>query len=209
MFKSPFLEYRNPIIVDPPKPANPKLKNFIKNALTNSDGISKCCFVNKNTRIRCNNKLGLYPQFCWLHTLKINNLVIKDSSIPNAGKGLYAGDYPFKKGDLVARYGYPHNYVSEKDIEKRCIGNESECMTYLFCDSKNLTNAHLAKHGEKCWDGLDIRSTIARFSNSAHNTRFKYNSTFDIVNGSPYLVATKDIKPGQEIFTNYGKTYIF
>jgi hypothetical protein len=212
MFISPFVEYQNPIVKKNPKPANPKLKNFLKVAATTSDGVSLCCFINKETRIQCKNKLGLYPQFCWLHTKLINNLVVKDSQIQNAGKGLFAGDYQFKKGDVIARYGYPSNYISEKDLEKRCKYSEKcidKSSAYLFCDGLDLTKSHIAKHGEKCWDGLDIRSTIARFSNSAHNSKFKYNSTFDLIKGYPYLVATKNIKPGHEIFTNYGETYTF
>lgn len=209
MFKSPDPRYRNPKKTALPKPANPNNKAYSKKAQTTSDNTTRCCFINKDTNLQCRNLLGLYPQFCWLHTLKINNLVIKKSQISGAGNGLFSGDYAFKKGDVIAQYGSSKNLVSENKLLKRCGKDTKKCMEYVFCDDEGLSKKHIQKYGENCWDGRDIRSTIARFSNSAHGSRFKYNSEFDLIKGNPYLVATRNIPPHSEIFTNYGDTYEF
>lgn len=209
LFKSPDPKYRNPKQAKAPKPANPNSRVFVKTAQTQSDGTSRCTFIDRASGDRCKNKLGLYPEFCWLHTLKVNNLVIKKSQIKGAGNGLFAGEHPFKKGDLIAQYGSRKNFVTENTLQKRCRYKGKKCMEYVFCDEEGLSKNHLEKHGENCWDGLDIRSTIARFSNSAHGSRFKYNSEFDLIRGNPYLVARRDIPAGAEIFTDYGETYEF
>lgn len=194
-FKSPEKLYRSPKSVKRPKSPNARTKNYRKTAKSESDFFSRCTFVNKNTGERCNNNLGIYPEFCHLHTLKVYNLTIGPSQIPKAGNGLFAGEHGFKKGDIIARYGYPWNKVSEKTLDKRCKNIGNKCYEYIFCENST------------CWDGYDIRSTIARNSNSAWKTKFKHNAYFEMIKGSPYIIASRNIAAGSEIFTHYGDSY--
>ncbi|ARR75002.1 hypothetical protein SAGO17_0083 [Mimivirus AB-566-O17] len=133
-----------------------------------------CSYIDKEFGVRCKNKLGLYPIYCWLHTRRIHNLQIKKSQIPNAGNGLYTGDEGFKKGDIIFRYGFPYNKVTEKVYSAKCDLDDSGCYEYLYCDSNDKSKTKLKQEGEDCWDSLDIRSTIARNSNSAHNSKFRH-----------------------------------
>ena len=157
-----------------------------------------CSFVNPETRVKCQNKLGKYINFCWLHTDLVQNIQIKKSQIPNSGYGLYAGSKGFKKGEKIALYGTPNNHVLEKTLNAKCESAKdfNKCWgDYVLC------------HGKHCWDGRNPKSTISRYANDCHGSSFKCNSHFEIFKGVPWLVATRNIPPGQEIFCSYGKDY--
>ena len=204
MGKSP---YKSPSHVKFPYTPSPSDQDYFQKALTKSDGKTKCSFVNKVTGERCGNNLGLYPHYCWLHTLKIHNLQIKKSQIPKAGNGLWAGDQGFKKGDIIFRYGFPYNKVTEKVYDLICAEGHERCNEYVYCNWNNKSDKRLKKEGDDCWEGLDIRSTVARFSNSAYKSKFRHNAYFEIIRGSPYIIASRNIAPGREIFTDYGPDY--
>lgn len=201
-FSSPNKVFKNPKTVKRPFSPSPKRKDYRKVAKTESDHFSRCTFVNKETNERCKNTLGIYPQFCHIHTLKVHNLLISPSQIPNAGNGLFAGEHPFKKGDIIAKYGQPWMKVTQNTLDKRCkyIGNK--CYEYVFCDDGGRGDK-----GDICWDGHDIRSSIARYSNSAWKSVFRHNAYFEMIRGEPYIVASRNIRAGSEIFTNYGDHY--
>lgn len=153
----------------------------------------RCMYVNHATGARCHNKLGIYPHFCKRHTNVVENLQIEKSLIPKSGNGLFAGSKGFKKGEPIARYGYAWNFVKYGDIKGS--------YEYVFC------------HGNKCWDGIDPKSTIARYSNDCHNSktkdgrRIQCNAYFKMINKIPYIVASKDIPPHAEVYTTYGDEY--
>jgi len=203
-FKSPVKKYQHGKFKQTkhPKSPSPKRKDYESRSLTKSDHISRCTYIHSETKKRCKNKLGLYPEFCHLHTLTIHNLYIHPSQITNAGNGLYAGPYGFKKGDIIGKYNEKWNQVTLGRLEKRCEKDEN-CWSYVFCDDDNKKNYKKTK----CWDGLDIRSTLMRNINDAHGSEFKNNAVFDVIRGNVYVIATKNIKPKNEIFVNYGKSY--
>jgi uncharacterized protein YifE (UPF0438 family) len=183
-----------------PHSPSPKRMNYESKAKKSSDKITRCTFIHPDTSRRCKNKLGIYPEFCYLHTLSIQNLYIHPSNIPRAGNGLFAGPFGFKKGDIIGRYSEKWNSVNLGTLEKRCT--DENCWSYVYCNDIKYT-----KHKTKCWDALDIRSTIMRNINDAHGSNFKNNSAFDNIKGNIYVVATKNIKPKSEIFVSYGSHY--
>ena len=159
----------------------------------------RCTFVNEKNE-RCSNKLGVYSRYCWRHSDLVDNLQVKKSNVKGGGYGLYAGSKGFRKGEYVARYGWPHNYVSLKALESKCKSKTGKAFQncwghYIFCDGKH------------CWDGRKKSSTIARYANDCHGTNFKCSGEFQMIDDIPYIVATRDIKPGEEIFVNYGEEY--
>lgn len=177
------------------KSPSPKRKNYEKRAKIKIDKTSKCGYINPDTNIRCKLKLNLYPEYCHLHTMLIDNVYIAKSNIRNGGNGLFVGPYGFKKGDIIGKYSYPYNEVSLETLERRC--KKLKCWDYIFCDlDKN-----------KCWDGLDLRSTIIRNINDAHNSKFRNNSYFEIRGNEVYARASRNIKPFNEIFISYGSKY--
>jgi hypothetical protein len=180
-----------------PKTPNPKNKNYYQLALKKDDYISKCSYIHSDGK-RCKLKLGLYPTYCHLHTMLIENVYISKSQIEKAGNGLFAGPYGFKKGNIIGKYSNKSNSAKLGEIKNRC--KNDKCWSYVFCDIGHTDNT-------MCWDGLDIRSTIMRNINDAHKSKFRNNSYFDILDGEVYVIASKDIKPLTEIFVNYGKIY--
>lgn len=203
-FKSPVKKFQIGKLHHTKRPSSPspKRKDYSSKAITTSDKKSQCTYIHPDTKKRCKNKLGLYPEFCYLHTLSIHNVYIALSQITKAGNGLYAGPYGFKKGDIIGKYNEKWNEVSLGQLENRC-GDNDNCWSYVFCDDQNKKDYTKTK----CWDGFDIRSTLMRNINDAHGSEFKNNAVFDVIRGNVYVVATKNIKPKSEIFVNYGKSY--
>jgi|688.fasta_scaffold1406951_1 hypothetical protein len=123
---------------------------------------------------------------------------IKNSTIPNAGKGLFAvsknKNDTFKTGDPIVQYGNDANEISMTEVLKNCKRDPEECTTYVFCN------------GTKCWDDME-KTSPARYSNDCFNTKNKCNANFEMINGYPWLVANSEIKNNDEIFTSYGPTY--
>lgn len=197
-FKSPHKEFRNFTTTRRPRSPSPKRKDYNTRALTKDDNKSKCTYISSITHKRCKNLLGLYPQFCEMHTLEINNLFIAKSLIKDAGNGLYSGSYGFQKGDIIGQYSFPWNFVNMKSLERRC--KNDRCYSYVLCDDSSNLNAN-------CWDGLDIRSTLVRNANDAHNSQFRNNAYFEIIKNQVYMVASRNIKPFKEIYVSYGKSF--
>ena len=195
-FKSPILNYRSPNYKTSKRPQSPspKRSNYTKVAVTKDDRKTRCTYINLPTGKRCRNKLGLYPEFCELHTILIHNLYISESTIRDAGNGLFAGPYGFKKGDIIGKYNNPWNSVKLSTLEKRC--QDDKCWDYIFCeDTESKT---------MCWDGLDIRSTLMRNINDGKQAN---NSYFKMSRGNVYVVASRNIKPNKEILVSYGSDY--
>lgn len=202
-FKSPNKNYKlgNFKQTKRPKSPSPKRKDYSLKAKVVSDKVSQCTYIHPQTHKRCKNKLGLYPEFCHLHTLAIHNIYIAPSQIQNAGNGLFAGSFGFKKGDIIGKYNETWNSANLGQIDKRC--NDEHCWSYVFCDDKDKNDYK----NTKCWDGLDIRSTLMRNINDAHGSTFKNNAYFDVIRGNVYVIASRNIKPNKEIFVKYGSKY--
>lgn len=181
-----------------PATPSPKKKNYTKLAKTKPDNKSRCTYIHPDTGKRCKHLLGMYPEYCELHTMLINNVYIGKSNIEGAGNGLFAGPYGFKKGDIIGKYSYPWNEVKLKKLYDRC--NDDKCWSYVFCDRGNSDET-------QCWDGVDIRSTLMRNINDAHGSKFHNNSYFDIIKNQVYVIASRNIKPHKELFVSYGKKY--
>jgi hypothetical protein len=196
---------------------SPKQKNFesiVKISPTPNMQIFKtrqCRYIDSDNK-RCKIKLGLYPKFCEVHSLAIDNLYIKKSNIENAGNGLFAGLMGYKKGDIVGEYSMPEIKVKMKQIDAR-KGNPNSWQpnySYTFCENE--------KHGQKegdvdCYDALDYRTTIMRYANDAHGSKFKNNVYFEPIKNKKtgdthiYMIASKKIKCLDEILCTYGPDY--
>lgn len=181
-----------------PKSPSPKRHDYAKRAQRTADSKSRCTYIHPETGKRCKNQLGLYPEYCELHTMLVHNVFIAPSQIPNAGNGLYAGPYGFKKGDIIGEYSFKWNEASLGTISKRC--KDDNCWSYVFCDEGDEDDT-------RCWDGVDIRSTLMRNINDAHGSKFKNNAYFDVIKDHVYVIASKNIKPFFECLVSYGKEY--
>jgi hypothetical protein len=176
----------------------------------NKNERGKCDYINPESNQKCKNHIGLYPQFCFIHTLLINNVFISESNIKKAGNGLFAGKFGFKKGDIIGLYSSENNKLTQNDVIKKCDRiKDDSCWEYVLC---NLKKKGQTENDIICWDGQDTHSTIMRFINDARKSPYKNNSYFYIKNNKKrepiaYVIASKNINPYEEIFVSYGKNY--
>ena len=190
-----------------PKSPNPIKPDFEQKALKKSNHSTKCGYIHPETNRRCKIKLGIYPRYCHLHTLLIENLCVSKSAIKNGGNGLFAGAFSFKKGDIIGEYSKDWTKGSSKRMYSRngkdADGEDKPVnSSYIYCDNDD----------RYCWDSLDLRTTIVRFANDAHGSKFKNNAYFEEKkdkNGKNhvYVYASQKIQPYQEIFLDYGDDY--
>ena len=121
-------------------------------------------------------------------------LVIKKSTLPGAGKGLFTLS-DIKKGKLVCEY-------------------EGEKITWADATARNDKNkgGYVYYINEKiCIDAYEYKNTFGRYANDAAGlTRLKgvrNNSTYDVIKNKVFIRATRNIPAGSEIFVSYGRSY--
>jgi hypothetical protein len=154
----------------------------------------------------CQNKIEMYPKYCFIHTLILYNVFISKSNIKNAGYGLFAGPKGFKKDDIIGEYSSNENKVSQGEIKKSCFNKDKTCWTYVLCESDKINDDVV------CWnDTNELNSTYVRYINDAYNTKYENNASFYIKKEHnekrAYVIAKKDIRPYEEIFVSYGNYY--
>jgi hypothetical protein len=121
-------------------------------------------------------------------------LLVKESQIPNSGKGLFLR-VDKRKGELVALFR--GEVLTYEEAEQRAFKNEDG---YFI----NMSNGTIL-------DSMHVEC-FAKYANDAHGlgkSKFRSNSEIQL-SGSPdiaYLIAIRDIKAGEEIFTSYGRKY--
>lgn len=124
------------------------------------------------------------------------SLEIKKSRIPGAGKGLFATTL-FKRGERVIEY-------------------TGEIITWAECKKRNETLDGVGAYyfyvsSRKCVDAQNCLDSMARYANDAAGIAripgIRNNSRFEVIKGKPYIIASRNIKPGDEIFVGYGKEY--
>lgn len=142
----------------------------------------------------CKRTTCKYTTYCWQHTKSIRNFVIKESNIPGAGDGLYTLKN-FKKGDKILPYtGDLIDIPSDDD--------DDELLEYALTIGDKIINA------ESTQSELTRYSNDCRIKNRRAGQCKNNNAQFDDVgNYEAYMVATKNIKAGEEIFTDYGNEY--
>lgn len=121
-------------------------------------------------------------------------LIVKKSQLPGAGKGLFTTK-PIKKGTKIIEYR--GEIIEWKEYRKRV---KEEKDGYLFFIRRN-----------KCIDAYNTPQYKARYANDANGIvrvkGLKNNAQYEIHNDRCYIVATRDIKAGEEIFVDYSKEY--
>ncbi len=121
-------------------------------------------------------------------------LFVKKSQIPGAGMGLYT-DTLIKKDEKVLEY--IGEIITWAEAEKRDDDGKGG---YVF---------YITKY--KCIDAYAEPKNLARYANDARGlTRkagCKNNSYYAVRNRRSFIIASRHIKPGEEIFVWYGTDY--
>lgn len=120
-------------------------------------------------------------------------LVIKKSSIPGAGKGLFTTVF-IPKGTRIVEY--KGQIVTWKEVEK--MADDRNGYVFFF------NNKH-------CIDAWKTKKGVAHYANDARGIGrvegVKNNSEYVTEKKRCYIEATKDIPAGSEILVGYGAEY--
>jgi SET domain-containing protein len=120
------------------------------------------------------------------------NLVVKKSTLPNAGKGLFTKVFIPKRERIVE---YKGRITTWKEVKEDDGENG-----YIFY----IKRYHVI-------DALPTKKPLARYANDAKGfARVKglTNNAEYVVDGlKAYIESTKPIQPGSEIFVDYGPDY--
>lgn len=121
-------------------------------------------------------------------------LLVKTSTLPNAGKGLFT-DKAIKKGAKIIEY--KGEIIDWKEYERRVLEDQDG---YLFYINK-----------KRCIDAFNTPQHKARYANDAAGLSRvkgkKNNSVYEIFDDKCFIVAEKNIEAGEEIFVSYSKDY--
>ncbi len=151
----------------------------------------QCNAISERTGEQCKRITCMQLPYCNQHTKIILGLVVKHSTIPEAGKGLFTLR-PIKKDAKIAEY--TGRVLTKSQIDSLYGHDESDLAPYSFKLSRDLY-----------LDSACSRS-IAAFANdspSHNNAKLSINH----VNNKVFLRATQDIAANEEIFTSYGAKY--
>lgn len=121
---------------------------------------------------------------------------VKKSQIPNSGKGLFA-DRDYKKGDIIVEY--EGEKVSWKECQERNQNQKGHGGYYLYINKNNCVDAQYTLWAK------------GRYANDASGfirvAGLRNNARYEIIKGKPFIVATRKINAGDEIFVSYGRAY--
>lgn len=153
----------------------------------------RCSFLKANGQ-QCKRHVTMGIPFCFQHRLQ-NKVRVEKSRIPHSGLGLFAHekghqDIVFKPKEKIAPYS--GEYVDNKTILTR-YGSHTAPYGLKLNAANNLDGA--------------TRRGLGTLAN--HQKTQKSNARFSVAKGKneAYLVATKRIREGDEIYVNYGSNY--
>jgi SET domain-containing protein len=130
-------------------------------------------------------------------------LEIKQSSIPNSGLGVFAKE-PIAKGTAIGRYsglGMNQEALDKKYGTKTAeYGLTVTCSNAADCGTVQASEKHFHK---VCIDAVEFGNWACRINDGPHSG-LKDNVAFGD-DGTVY--ATKNIRAGEELLTNYGSDY--
>ena len=121
-------------------------------------------------------------------------LIVKKSKLPGAGKGLFTTKAISKESKIIE---YRGEIIGYNEYRRRA---RNEVDQYLFF-----------VRSERSIDAMHTFQYKARYANDAAGiTRVKglrNNSEYIIFGDKCFIVASRDIKAGEEIFVDYTKPY--
>lgn len=157
----------------------------------------QCEFI-KSDGQRCRNRVCFGTPLCWVHTKRVYGVQSRDSTVANAGKGLFATK-DFEEGEYIIPY--IGEIITENCLNQRYDDEITAPYTTDFSRRRYIDSA--------CQRGTASRANGLFRSNGRSRTRRVHNA--EIVNRPSqgiWLQATRDIDRGNEIFVWYGNNYI-
>ena len=159
---------------------------------------SQCTATCKNNN-RCKRKVIIGQPYCYTHLLYQKHLKVKDSTIPGAGKGVFA-EIPKAPVHQVVYQANSHivPYTGQR-INNQQLNDRygDDTAPYALRINANTFVDPALQRG--------IGSIINHQPVARANVRFvaaNYANNF-----TPSIRSTKNIRNGQELFINYGRDY--
>ena len=174
-----------------------------------------CTAISASSGTRCRLRTKVRHPYCWIHTKSVLGLVVKKSTIPGSGLGLFAAkDFLPKKRDKAT-----HRVVRQPAVVGVATGVEH---TQAWADAQPDSNTYIISQTGKVIDQSDPqRSSVTRYANSCrpYNQHVqknpktgkpyckKNNTVLQNNGGTLSLKASTKVKKGDEIFWAYGPGY--
>jgi hypothetical protein len=156
------------------------------------------CTAVKPDGAHCKRRVCIGSPYFYVHLMQIKHLRIKPSTLEGAGKGLFAMNRKaandavlFKKGDTIINYD--GEVIDDEELEERYGNNTAP----YALETKEDSNVDCA-----CERGV---GSSANSKPNHNNARISINRR----KNEAKLVATKNIKNGEEIFLSYGPSFRF
>lgn len=138
---------------------------------------------------RCKRMTTSTHPFCGPHTRAVLGVSVRKSGIPKAGKGLFA-ERVFEVDQRIVEY--TGEKLTTEQYERRY-------------KSEQIGSYGLALSEKYVIDARRTDAGVARYACDYHGSGKKPNAEYVNVGGRVWIVATRRIKPGEEIFTDYGE----
>lgn len=175
----------------------------------------RCCATTKEGN-QCRVMTRKIGPECWIHTKHNDGLRVHKSAIAGAGDGLFAVN-GFKKGEVIMEYMGEHvssgsgagGDPETKGIDFDAPGDTLAAYaveTNHICVRDEYDHQNNEREVVNAWEST---AGVARYANDArsdekNNAKFGEDKT---LKGRMFMVATKEIAPGSEIFVDYGDDY--
>ena len=153
---------------------------------------SRCTHV-KSDGHRCQRRVVIGGPLCSQHNRMVHGLRISTSTIPGAGNGVFA-TRSIKAGAILCPY--LGEKVTTSCLNKRYAGHRVAPYSLHYTDS--ACDRSLASMINALF-GSDGHCKAASAHNAAFESRGKHPTL---------VVATKDIRDGEEVFVYYGREYV-
>ena len=138
----------------------------------------------------CRRRVAIGLPMCWQHSRMAYGVRVGPSTIPEAGRGLFARR-AFRKGEVICPYG--GQLISVDEVERRYPGDTLAPYVEQISDTEYRDAA--------CVRGLgSMANGMARRADCNAETFVRRDRT-------PWLRAFKPIPEGTEIFNHYGPEY--
>ena len=149
------------------------------------------CTAKTTGGLRCRNRVCLGAPVCWQHTRRDKGLRLAKSTIPGAGRGVFALGRSFRAGEIVCTY--EGERMSKAQVDRRYPGDVTA--PYTLCSP-----------GGRCMDGACRRGVGSMLNGVMDGS---HNVVFDWHKGRPVVRATRAIRDGDELLADYGPDYRF
>tara|TARA_R110000868_G_scaffold267137_1_gene526405 strand:- start:623 stop:1234 length:612 start_codon:yes stop_codon:yes gene_type:complete len=164
----------------------------------------QCAHTNPISNIRCKRKGYLGYDRCWQHMRSDFHVRIKKSTIPGAGKGLFA-DCPDAEGGVCFPAGKGNNNVGQRIVYYDGERIDKKTLEDRYGEG---TAPYAIQVNKDLFEDAALRRTVGSFAN-APLKGVKPNAKLYSYNSKAALGSIRKIKDGEEIFADYGREYLF